>query len=342
MEQAKQAVIPTERMHGEYWAFMSLKFHDGEEDKKKVEALTEALEKAGIRNVVMARDVEKWGQSEIPQGKKLMPDFAFPAMEKCDMMICEFSEKGVGLGIGTSYAYAKGKPVIIIAKTGSDISATIKSISSEIIFYDKPEDLVEPLKNVVNKLPRVILASQSQVRKEMMIDEGIPFEVIVSDADETPDARKSFRAQLAEIAMRNAKVVLDKTDYMGKRLIVAGDQNIVFDGQMYGKPKSIDDARKLIKRMEGREDIYAYTGNAIMIADGGKILESMNITDIARMSMDSISDEELENYLHSSSPLTHCGGFYIGDATFVRLKEGRYSTTCGMTIEFVREMYKGL
>ena len=39
-------------------AFMSLKFHDGEEDKKKIEDLTQALLKAGIKNVVMARDVE--------------------------------------------------------------------------------------------------------------------------------------------------------------------------------------------------------------------------------------------------------------------------------------------
>ena len=40
---------------------MSLKFHDGEEDKKKIEDLTQALLKAGIKNVVMARDVEKYG-----------------------------------------------------------------------------------------------------------------------------------------------------------------------------------------------------------------------------------------------------------------------------------------
>ena len=47
-------------------AFMSLKFHDGEEDKKKIDELTEALAKAGIENVVMARDVEKYGKAVGP------------------------------------------------------------------------------------------------------------------------------------------------------------------------------------------------------------------------------------------------------------------------------------
>ena len=342
MEQARQVEIPVERKKGEVWAFMSLKFHDGDEDKQKVEALTEALGEAGIRNVVMARDVEKWGKAEIPEGKQLMPDFAFPAMEKCDMLICEFSEKGVGLGIGAAYAFAKNKPVYIIAKHGSDISTTMSNIASEVIFYDNPKDLIQPFKKIASKLPHVILASKSNIRKKKMIEANIPFEVIVSNADETPNKEKSFRAQLAEISMRKAKHVLDETSERGIRLIIAADQNIVFDGKMYGKPKNIEDARKLIKNMMGREDIYSYTGNAVLIADGKEILESTNITDIARMSMDKISEEELEDYLANNEPLKKCGGFSIDDAPFVHLKEGRYSTACGMTIEIAKEMYKAI
>lgn len=342
MEQVKQVKIPVERKSGEVWAFMFLKFHEGEEDKQKVESLTKVFEDAGIKNVVMARDVEKWGKAEIPEGKELMPDFAFPAIEKCDMLVCEFSEKGVGLGIGSAYAFAKKRPVYIIAKRGSDISTTISNIAKDIIFYDNPQDLVEPLKNIVKKLPRVILASKSAIRKQQMMDAGIPFEVIVSNADETPNDKKSYRAQLAEIAMRKAKVVLDATSDRTMRLIIAADQNIVFDGKMYGKPKSIEESCKLIKSMEGREDIYAYTGNAVILADGKEILEVTNITDISRMCMDEISDEVLEEYLEKQKPLTKCGGISINDAPFLHLKEGRYSTACGMTIEIAQEMYKAL
>ena len=195
---------------------------------------------------------------------------------------------------------------------------------------------------VINKQSCIILASKSAVRKQQMIDAGMPFEVIVSDADETPNETKSFRAQLAEIAMRKANVVLSQTSERGIRLIIAADQNIVFDGHMSGKPENIDNARKLIRSMQGRDDIYAYTGNAVFIADGAEVLESTNITDISRLSMDKISDEELEDYLEKQAPLTKCGGFSITDAPFVHLQEGRYSTACGMTIEIAQEMSKAL
>lgn len=188
----------------------------------------------------------------------------------------------------------------------------------------------------------IILASKSVVRKQQMIDAGMTFEVIVSDADETPNEAKSFRAQLAEIAMRKADVVLKETSNRGMRLIIAADQNIVFDGKMYGKPANLDEARQLIKSMRGREDIYAYTGNAVYVADGSEILESINITDISRLSMDKISDEVLEDYLENHGPLKYCGGFSITDAPFVHLKEGKYSTACGMTIEIAQEMSKAL
>lgn len=129
-------------------AFMSLKFHDGDEDKKKIEDLTQALQKAGIQNFVMARDVEKYGQAVLPEGAKLMPDYAFPEMRKCDMLIVEFSEKGVGLGIGAGYAYAIGLPIYVIAKTGSDISLTISSLATEVFFYDDPQELTEKFKMI--------------------------------------------------------------------------------------------------------------------------------------------------------------------------------------------------
>ena len=72
----------------------------------------------------MARDVEKWGNADIPEGKVLMRDYAFPAMLQCDCNIIEFSEKGVGLGMNGGFCYAENKPIYLIAKTGSDISTT--------------------------------------------------------------------------------------------------------------------------------------------------------------------------------------------------------------------------
>ena len=176
-----------------------------------------------------------------------------------------------------------------------------------------------------NSLPSIILASKSIIRKQQLIDEGIPFEIIVSNADETPDNSKSFKNQ-------------DR----GLRLIIAADQNIVFNGGMYGKPKSIAEARNLLIQMRGSEEIYAYTGNCVLLAKNDTILQSINITDVARLSIDNISDEEMDNYLSDGTCLSFCGGISLSKALFLHLKEGRLSTAKGMTIEYAKEMMSNL
>lgn len=254
-EVAQRAKISYERRPNTLHSFFALKFHDGDEDKAKVEAIERALNKAGVEITLMARDVEKWGEAYIPEGKTLMKDYAFPAMMQCDCNIIEFSEKGVGLGMNGGFCYAKGKPIYVIAKTSSDISTTMANVATKIIFYDKPEDLIEPFTRIVKSFPRVILASKSAVRKQQLTDNSIPFEVIVSNADETPDKSKSFKNQLAEISMRKARKVLEETKDRGLHLIIAADQNIVFDSSMYGKPKSRDEAYRLISSMRGTEEV---------------------------------------------------------------------------------------
>ena len=341
-EVAQRAKISYERKPGTLHSFFALKFHEGDEDRAKVEDIESALNKAGVEITLMARDVEKWGEAYIPEGKALMRDYAFPAMMQCDCNIIEFSEKGVGLGMNGGFCYAMGKPIYVIAKTNSDISTTMANIATEIIFYDKPEDLVEPFTRIVKNFPRVILASKSAVRKQQLIDDSIPFEVIVSNADETPDESKSFKNQLSEISMRKAKTVFEATKDRGLRLIIAADQNIVFDNVMYGKPKSIDEARNLLNRMRGTEEVYAYTGNSVLLAENDRILQSVNITDVARLSVDDISDEEVENYLKNGKCLSVCGGISINNCLFVHLKEGRMSTARGMTLEYAKEIMSSL
>lgn len=122
-------------------AFLSLKFHGGTQDKQKVDQLTAALQAANIETFVFVRDIENYGATELPADAQLMPDYAFPAMKQCDLLIVDFSEKGVGLGIGAGYAYAIGLPIYIIAQAGSDISPTIASLAQQIILYDDPSEL---------------------------------------------------------------------------------------------------------------------------------------------------------------------------------------------------------
>ena len=187
-------------------------------------------------------------------------------------------------------------------------------------------------------MPKVILASKAFFRKKMLEENNIPFEIIVSDADETSDSSKPFDEQLKDISMRKAKVVFEQTVNEGKRVIVAADQNIVFNNIMYGKPQNLDEARIFIKSMAGSDNIYSYVGNSLIYADGNNIIEVINNCDISRMRMDDISEEELEDYLANNNPLSKCGGINIVDTKFLHLVEGKMSTAVGMTIEYLQDL----
>ncbi len=322
-------------------AFMSLKFHDGDADKKKIDDITVALNKAGIENYVMARDCEKYGEFPIPKGLNLMPDFAFPKMAESDILIVEFTEKGVGLGMGAGFAYALDKPIYVIAKTGSDISSTMQSVAREIIFYDKPEDLTPRFKEISKNfhIPPIILASQSEYRKKMLKETlgAIPFSVIASHSEEISDSSDKFETQLKGIALQKALTVLNLTRHRGKRIILGSDQNIVFNNTLIGKPKNMTEAYELLCSMQGSNQIYSHVANVIILADKDNILKQTAKYDIARMSMDKISEDELISFLEIGTTLKCCGGFNISDTPFVHLEEGPMSTAMGMTTEFVKD-----
>ena len=290
-----------------------------------------ALEKARIE-AVLKQDFDI-------ENKNILRDYNKHYLDRFDWVIIDANEDyKTYLG----FCFAMDKPIYIIAREGDKIHEEISNKVDRIIFYEKPDDLVKPFLEINKNFPRIILASQSEVRKRQLIEESIPFEIIVSNADETPDESKNFRNQLADISMRKAMKVFDETLDRGLRLIIAADQNIVFEDVMYGKPKTLDEARLLIMKMMGSEEVYAYTGNAVLLAEGEDILQSINVTDVSRMSVDNITDDELEIYLSDGKCLTYCGGISISNSNFVHLKEGRMSTARGMTLEYAKELRKSL
>ena len=127
--------------------YLAIKFHEDFSNRKLIEEILETLNKSGFETVVMARDYENWGQIKF-KPEDLMK-LTFKITEESDLLLIEFSEKGVGLGIEAGYAYAKGKPIVVIAKYGSDISETMKGVAKEVIFYEKVEEIGEKIKKYI-------------------------------------------------------------------------------------------------------------------------------------------------------------------------------------------------
>lgn len=125
--------------------YLAIKFHEDFSNRAFIESVAGAIEKAGHKTIVAVRDFEEWGTKKFTNQQIMMQDFQ--AIREADMLVVEFSEKGVGLGIATGYAKALGKPVLVIAKTGSDISQTIEGSADRVIFYDASDELVAMFKS---------------------------------------------------------------------------------------------------------------------------------------------------------------------------------------------------
>lgn len=98
--------------------YLAIKFHDDNRNRGLIESLSGVLQAMGFETVVMARDFERWGGTVFMPEELMRKTFA--EIEKSDVLIVEYSEKGVGVGIEAGYASAKKIPVAVIARTGSE------------------------------------------------------------------------------------------------------------------------------------------------------------------------------------------------------------------------------
>ena len=120
-------------------AYLGIKYHADNRNRAVVEEISEVLARCGFTTSCVVRDVEQWGKVGFEARDLMQRTFAM--IDGCDFFVIELSEKGVGLGIEAGYAYACKIPVVTIARQGSDISETLKGVSSRVILYEKVSDL---------------------------------------------------------------------------------------------------------------------------------------------------------------------------------------------------------
>ena len=176
------------------------------------------------------------------------------------------------------------------------------------------------------KMKRIILASKSPRRDELMYLAGYPHEVIVSDADETLEAGVGASEGAAEISRRKARAVLFETS--GERIIVAADTVVESDGEIFGKPKDAPDAERMLRAMSGGQH-FVHTG--LTVTDGERVVTRCVTT---KVYMRSLSDGEIEGYIKSGEPFDKAGAYGIQGiaGAFVERLEGDYFNVMGLPL----------
>ncbi len=125
--------------------FLSIKYHPDHRNRDLIEHVTQALQTHNV--ICIARDVEEWGKKKFDSAELMHR--TFKEIDSSDIVVVELSEKGVGVGIEAGYARAKGKPIITVARRGSDMSETLKGISREMFIYQDKGELEKFFNNVL-------------------------------------------------------------------------------------------------------------------------------------------------------------------------------------------------
>lgn len=185
---------------------------------------------------------------------------------------------------------------------------------------------------------RIILASKSPRRKELMELMGVDFEIIVSNADEILEEGLSIEEQSKKLGYIKAKAVFDTTS--GDRVVIGSDTMVIKDGKLLGKPKDKEEAVNMLNFLKNDKH-QVITSIAILIEKNGKYEEYIDC-DMANVYISDMSDEEIEKWIEIGSVYDKAGAYAIQSefGVFVDKIEGNHSTVIGFPINKVYNILK--
>lgn len=173
--------------------------------------------------------------------------------------------------------------------------------------------LLSPLMPVT---PRLLLASGSTYRKELLARLRLPFDVIVPDVDETPLAGEAPQDTALRLALDKAEAVAASS---GPSLVIGSDQVATLDGEHIGKPGNHATALRQLQTMRGRETIFH---TALCLLDNRpnaqQRVQRENVQTVVRLR--DLSDAELDAYLRIEQPYD-CAGSAKNEALGIALIE---------------------
>lgn len=206
---------------------------------------------------------------------------------------------------------------------------------------------------------RIILASKSPARLATLKASGITPEVLVSALDENQisgDSPANLALNLAEAKAKevlathfpqevlldsNAKAAVEVTAGTTPEVdfvLFACDSILEFSGEIHGKPRNIETAKRWWQAMSGKSGVL-YTGHFVAVSRAGKI-ETRKATTATTVHFAKLSEAEIDAYLATEEPLWVAGGFTIDGygAAFISKIEGDHHNVVGISLPTLREL----
>ena len=174
---------------------------------------------------------------------------------------------------------------------------------------------------------KIILASGSPRRKELLKLVVDDFEIMVSGVDETLEEGLTPEEQAARLAYIKAKDVFDKTDE--DRIVIGSDTMVFKDNKLYGKPKDRSDAFNMIKELtSGTRTHEVITGLCVLVSKDGEVKEYRTY-DKAKIFFKEMSDDEINKWLDTGNGMDKAGSYGV-------------NTEFGVHVEKIEQVLKQL
>lgn len=186
---------------------------------------------------------------------------------------------------------------------------------------------------------RIILASASPRRRELLAQIGIPYEVAVSHKEEIYYS-SSPEEIVKELSLRKAENVASELD-IRDGIIIGADTVVVLDGRILGKPADPEDACRMIRKLQGRSH-QVYTGIALL--DCGREGEPLAQTYAVctTVYVHSMTEKEIQEYVASGESMDKAGGYGIQGrfAAYIDKIEGDYYNVVGLPLSLLYQCLK--
>ncbi|MBW6408835.1 Maf-like protein [Clostridium weizhouense] len=182
---------------------------------------------------------------------------------------------------------------------------------------------------------KVILASASERRQELLTRLIKDFDIVVSNFDESEIIFEgSIDKYVQDIAL--GKAISIKNNIHEDAIIISADTIVTLDGKILGKPRDEKHAFDMIKSLQGRKH-FVYSGIVVINTALNKTVKESLYTEVTFASM---SDEEIREYIKTKEPLDKAGAYGIQGigGTFIQEIKGCYYNVVGLPLNKLKTM----
>ncbi|MBR3893706.1 MAG: septum formation protein Maf [Clostridia bacterium] len=186
---------------------------------------------------------------------------------------------------------------------------------------------------------KIILASKSPRRREILENLGVVFEIVTADTDET-SAERDPRQLVELLSRRKGEAVWDRMlreeRELSDTVVISSDTVVCVDGEILGKPRDEEDAKRMLRKLSGRRHEVV---SGVCLIGQGKIGTAHEVTEVE---FDELDEETVARYVREQQPYDKAGAYAIQGAAsaYVCGIHGCYFNVVGLPVHRLCRLYE--